>query len=411
MLFLKECKKVIFSLTFWIYCLIVVLDFTSQYYPDCRDAASPPYDGYKLSEDHGRIMEGAVKSLAEGYLANRYICYPLGFYKAVKLNEKERGQIEECLEELTGLSAAEISALDESAEKYGVYDGLHEYTGYNIESIPLSDTLTYERFTELMGKVDHTLGGGSDFKPDDLVFHFSKETLTKEEALKEYADFTDKDRITGALARLFSDYAGITLGILPVFVAAALTAADRKRRMTELVYSRRISSFRLIFTRFAALTVTMFVPVLLTMAAALIQAVRIYGGSNISYAAMFTVPSFWLIPNIMEAAAAGMLLTELISGGAAILVQFVLWFIPLLRGSGMLWGNISRFTLICRHNSLFYREQFITHMGAFVFSRIFYILISLILVLLTVLVYELKRGGRFNGVRLFGESGILRRKA
>ena len=115
--------------------------------------------------------------------------------------------------------------------------------------------------------------------------------------------------------------------------------------------------------------------------------------------------------SVRAAAAAGMLLTELISGGAAILVQFVLWFIPLLRGSGMLWGNISRFTLICRHNSLFYREQFITHMGAFVFSRIFYILISLILVLLTVLVYELKRGGRFNGVRLFGESGILRRKA
>ena len=46
----------------------------------------------------------------------------------------------------------------------------------------------------------------------------------------------------------------------------------------------------------------------------------------------------------------------------------------------------------------------------FVFNRIFYMLLSLAMIMLAVLIYDMKRGGRFNGIRLFGEGGILRRK-
>ena len=36
MLFLKECKKVARSLTFWIYCIILALMFFSNYYSDMK---------------------------------------------------------------------------------------------------------------------------------------------------------------------------------------------------------------------------------------------------------------------------------------------------------------------------------------------------------------------------------------
>ena len=98
--------------------------------------------------------------------------------------------------------------------------------------------------------------------------------------------------------------------------------------MSDLVYSRKISSFRLVFTRYAALITAMFLPLLITMIIAQIQAVSIYG-SNISMTALFTLPSFWLVPNIMEAAAVGMLFTELFSGGTAVIVQFLSWFLVL----------------------------------------------------------------------------------
>lgn len=411
MLFFKECKKVVRSLTFWIYCVIVAFFFVSQYFSDCSEPAGPPYEGYRIVEDHELIMTEAAEDLANSYLSNMYICYPFGFYKSVTLNEKKKKVIEKALTEITGLSADDLKALGDTAEVYYAYDGLHEYKELSVNSIPLNSSLTYERFTEIMGKVDKTLGGGSDFRPDDLVFHFSLVQMTKEEAEQEYDAFISEDRVTVALARLFCDYSGIDLAILPVFAAAALTAADRRRRMNDLVYSRSISSARLVFTRYSALVVTMLVPVLLTMVAAFIQALRNYDAGSMDMGALFTIPLFWLLPNNMEATAVGMLLTEVFSAGTAILVQFVCWFLSVLTGSAMLSGRIRKFTLVCRHNSLFDREAFMLCRDDFIFNRIFYMILSLVMVILAVIVYELKRGGRFNGIRLFGEGGILRRKA
>ena len=42
---------------------------------------------------------------------------------------------------------------------------------------------------------------------------------------------------------------------------------------------------------------------------------------------------------------------------------------------------------------------------------IFWAVLSLVFVVLAALVYDAKRGGKFNGIRLFGKGGILRHKA
>lgn len=417
MLFRKECRKIFHSLTYIIYCIIVFLMLTTQYFSDCAEKVYRPvqgeYDyGETIVEDHDLIMSKAGDALTKDFLANRYVCYPFGFYKAVHLNDKKQARIEKYVCEITGLDREGIEEKKNSTQICNYTDGTHDYSEYEIKDMPVSDTMTYERFTEIMADVDDILGGGSSYAADDLVFNFSRMPMTYEQAVEKYNVMIEDDRISGAYARLFSDYAGFVLAIMPVFVAAALAAADRRYRMSELVYSRKLSSFRMVFTRFAALVTTMFIPVFICMIAAFIQLIALYGTKDMDMSAMFTLPSFWLLPNIMTASAVGMLVTEVFSGGAAILVQFIWWFMGLMTaGAAGLVGKISRFTFICRHNSLDYRDAFLMNWDKFVFNRVFYMAASIAAAVITVLVYELKRGGDFNGIRLFGKDSIFRRKA
>ncbi len=416
MLFFKECKKVARSLSFWIYCIILALMFFTNYYSDSKYYEGPPsaYEqdyGTKAVEDPELIMDGAINALMGEFASNRYICYPVGFYKAVSLDESDREMVEKYIQELTGTNHEGIAEFMDEAQINYVEHGLSTYPEYVFNTMIVDKNVSYDRFVEIMGAIDDILGGGSFYAVDSLASNFALVPMTYEEALKEYEDSITEDTMTGALSRLFCDYTGIDLALIPVFVAAAFTAADRRRRMTELVYSRKISSLRLTFTRYAALVTTMFIPVLITMIIAAVQASVVYSGEELKMHFMFTTPVFWLLPEIMVVTAVGMLLTEIFSAGIAIAVQGVWAFLSLMSGSNNLYGDITKFGLMCRHNTLYHRSAFMETYNDFVFNRIFYMLLALVLVCAAAYVYNLKRGGRFNGIRLFGEGGILRRKA
>ena len=409
MLFRLECKKIIRSVAFLIYCVISVLFFTTQYYNDCQGGVYIWSGDYKISEDHDLIMDSALNLLTGEYASNKYVCYPFGFYKAVHLREKKQEKIAAYLKEITGYDEKDLEAVLSKGEKfYSTHGGQLEYS---FNDIPVAEGFSYDRFVEIMTDVDDILGGGSHYDPEQLVYNFSRVPMTEEEARAEYESFLKEDRITGGLARLFCDYVGIDLGILPVFAAAFLTSVDRKRRMHELVYTRNISSFRLVFTRYAALIFTMFIPVFLEMCAALIQAFCVYGGKDMDIPVMFTLPTFWLLPILMFATAMGVLITEVFSSATAIFTQLVIWFMSVMTSGGALYGKIGRFTLICRHNSPANRSEFLLNQDNFIFSRFFWAIVSVVLVIVAAFVYEAKRGGRFNAIKLFGKGGILRRKA
>lgn len=414
MLFRLECKKIICSIAFIIYCIISFFFFFTQYYGGGTFREMPPVEGVgdygdKIEENHDVIMSGALDSLVGEYAANKYVCYPFGFYKGVHLKDKKQAKIAEYLKELTGTDDSGLGEILGTGEQYFLGESTEPMYAYY--DVPISDSLTYERFTEIMGDIDDILGGGSEYDPDALVSNYSFVPMTYEEAKAEYDDFYTKDRITGGLARLFSDYSGIALGIIPVFAAASLTAADRKRRMHELIYTRSISSLRLVLTRYAALIFTMSIPVFVQMLIALVQAIIVYKGEPMDYLGFFKLPTVWLLPILMTSTAVGMFITEIFSSTAAIFVQVALWFYSVMTGSTALAGRIGRFGLICRHNTATERSLFIANAGNFIFSRIFWTVVSLALVGLTAAIYNAKRGGRFNGIRLFGKDSIFRRKA
>ena len=418
MLFVKECKKVLKSLVFWIYCLLAILMFLTNYFSDCLAEEFPPQPGlyageygFKPSTDRDVIIESSINSLLNDYISNNYICYPFGFYKAVHLKEKDKKKIENYITEITNFDSKKIEEIQKNSKEYYVTEGFNEYKEYQVDQFAFNtNNVTYERFLEIMDDIDHILGGGSEYSAESVEFTFSMIPMTYEDSLNDYNDLFEKDKISKGYARLFSDYLGIVLSIVPVFVAVSMVTADKRNNMQDLILSRKISNYKLIFTRFFALVIMMFIPVIISMIIAFIQLQILYHGQEISLSGMFTLPSFWLIPNISMSTAIGMLFSEIFSGGTAIIAQFMWWFISLIKGASSLYGKIEKSTFICRHNTIYERSIFMSEINNFIFNRIFYIILSLIAILLTAYIYELKRGGKFNGIKLFGKGGILRHK-
>ncbi|MCM1330908.1 MAG: ABC transporter permease [Ruminococcus sp.] len=404
-LFLKECKKIIFSLTFLLYVFVIIAFYATQFASD-REAIPKPFKG---AESYGTVakevpeilMPRAIEGLVSEYLSGSFTAYPIGFYKNVKLNEKKRAEMCEVIYELSGITKEE---LDNFEYDEGGFEEVYDENGEPmmimkepvIPEVNIPESLTYERFRELMRRADEIIGGGSDFCDEYLIGNFSRVPQTYEDALAEYEYLINEEKITPAYARLFCDYACIDLAIMPVFVAAALAAKDKKSRMEQLVYSRKISSVRLILTRYAALICTMAVPVILTAIHAYVGVCGIYEGYDVDGLAFVKYPLMWLTPNLLLAAAMGMLLTELFSPIIAIFVQGAWWFGGIFASTGGLTGNITSFVLVPRHNNLFKADLFAATYRQFVFNRTFYTALSIVLIILTVIVYEVKRRGGLN---------------
>lgn len=408
-LFFKECKKIIFSLTFLMYVIVVFAMYFSQYVNDREPIAQPRED----MEDYGTIakevpeilMPAAIDGLVMEYLSGSFTAYPIGFYKNVKLNEKKSAELCEIIYELSGITGEQLDGFSEFDKGDG-YDPVPDGNGGFslvmrepvLPEVNIPESLTYERFRELMRQTDKIIGGGSRYGDDDIIGNFSRVPKTYEDALAEYEQIFTEEKITPAYARLFCDYSCIDLAILPVFVAAALAGKDKKSRIEQLVYSRKISSARLVLTRYAALVFVMIIPVLLTVIHAHVGVAQMYKGYELDSFAFLKYSAMWLLPNVLLSTAVGMLLTEIFSPLIAIFVQGAWWFGGVFASSGGLTGNITSFVLVPRHNNLFGADLFAETFKQFTFNRIFYTVLSLILVTVAVIIYEIKRRGGFNGL-------------
>lgn len=432
-LYAKECRKVLCSLTFLLYTAAVFAMYYTQFHSGLSGAEiepKPGLDSYGMAarEVPEILMPRALKELIWEYQQNSYTAYPIGFYKEVRLTEKKRQKMADIISELTGWTREELNnlwedekdAFEEDGTSYfeiGAQDGIREVDDNNFVvggvgnpvekksshlEYSLSEDITYERFRELMREADDLIGGGSRYSDKYIVFNFSQVPKTYEEAMEEYRQLVDEDKITGGYARLYCDYIGLMLGILPVFVAVSLMQLDRKARMEQLVYSRRISSAKLIFLRYAALVTVMLLPVIITAAMAQAKVMGFYPGAGMDMFAFARYTVIWLLPSLMITAAVGMLFTELASGLLAILLQGAWWFIGMF--SAALSGDIGKFDLTVRHNSLYELNEFLGEYGDFLWNRAFFTVLAILLVTLTAVIYEQKRRGRNFGLYTLGKN-------
>ncbi|MCI9633205.1 MAG: ABC transporter permease [Ruminococcus sp.] len=400
-LLIKECRQTARSLIYWLIVLVLIFDYTSQL-GSTKMEPEPEKGlesyGYKPSDDENIIMEATLGMLTQEYGGGCFATYPIGFYKRVTLNEKEEQRIEEILRETTGISGRDEAGklLMEWYEAQNAASGENQMYYAMSLTVKPAQGLSYDRFCELMDETDRILGGGSSYGEHRRG---GSEPKTYEDALKEYQDLTEKDRLTGGYARLFCDYMVIFLGILPVFLAVTRGMRDRRCGMQELVYSRKGSSAVIIFSRFAAMLLMLLIPVLLLSVPLLTECLRHASKIGISVDlwafAIYTLG--WIMPTVMAVTAVGMFFTELTDTALGVLVQGVWWFVSALTGTdAAIRGGMYGWNLIPRHNTELNRAGFEEGFAQLAANRILYVVLALALVALTTFIYSQKRKGRYR---------------
>lgn len=394
----KECMQAFKSLIYWIYVICVLLFFFTQMGSPGFDAKKPVETedgvyGTKISKDEKDIQEVLLGELAQDFYEDSWTTYPAGFIKYVKIDEQETEEINRILEEMTGLTEKQRSMAIESFYEKG---NSQSYM-YSIFRLPVKEGISYDTFKENMKKVCSILGAGSSY--EESKFSQGVDVLADyEDAVAEYENLIEKDKFTRGYARLFSDYMGIVLGIMPVFVDVTRCMRDRRAKMQELIYVRKASSAAVILSRYLSMVMTMLLPVIFAAIYTLMQCIGYTKGMNISIDYFAFVPSvfIWLLPEIMVVSALGMLLTELTDTAIAVLVQAVWWFSSVfMQAGGLASGNFG-FHLVVRHNSAMDYQVFVDHYQEFIINRVFYAGLALIFVGLSVWVYSMKRKGAWD---------------
>jgi len=414
----KELKKVFFSAAWALAAAALLLMVLSQgvLVYDEGDKYTEPQPGQesygmRITDDENSVMGGALSALFNEFKYNSYATYPVGFYRQVKLNAEEQRQVAEILSAFSGesvdrlLKTAEYFGMDGESEgvsyaykpdgTVAAVKGSEENAADTILELSLLDGTSYDEFKDRMASVNKMLGGGSSYAPKSLA-RFGRIPMTYDEALAAYRE----DMAEGPAAlysRLYNDYAGLMYAILPVFAAVSLCLRDRRGALPELIYTRSISSLRLVAARYAAVVLSFILPALLLACISGLSVTALYQDSALDMLTPLKYTLGWSLPSVMISAAAGVFFTELTGTPIAVLIQGLWWFFDVNTGLQDA-GNYPLFRLVPRHNSLGDARIFAERFTSLAMNRLFIAALSLALVFLTVWIYELIRRGKIHGL-------------
>lgn len=218
--------------------------------------------------------------------------------------------------------------------------------------------------------------------------------MTYEDAMKEYEDILYNDKISGAYARIFCDYMGIVLAILPMFLGVTRVLRDKRAKASDVIYSKKVSSAVVVLSRYLATVIMVLIPVILLSISPTLQSLYSAAQNGIKGDA-FTYLRYiggWLLPTILITVSASFFLTELTNGPIAILVQGLWWFISIFMGGDLLVGSVG-YNIMPRFNTVGEYGVFKEIFPQLVRNRLFYSGIAILLIIATIVIYHYKRKG------------------
>ena len=442
MLFIKELKKICFSFVYVLFIALLLFSWHENFYGVTTKEISgsqgndvsissqltggsilekPKKEaesyGMKNKEVPEKIMCGGTDKLIMEYLANSYATYPFSYYKEVVLNENEQKEILDIIKEITGLNEQQINHLPD--DYFPAVNGNIIHFGSNgtqsengaftfemgNEEQPTENTdytkhfvaqVSYEEFQELMKKAESIIGKGSAYSMENLLQYYGLSEMNYEEAMNEYEKTIYDDKVSTAFARLFCDYMTRSVGLYPVFLVAIFWLKDRRNRMNELIDCKQVGTAKLITVRFLAMLVAVMIPIFVLSLESLIPLIEFSAdtGIAIDMFAFLKYIIWWLLPTAMIVTSLGMFLTILTSTPIAILIQFAWWFID--TSMTALSGDTKIFTLMIRHNLLRGSELISQDFILICLNRGLLVVLSLLLVGLSIAIYNKKRGGKLN---------------
>ena len=445
-LYLKECKKIAGSMIYYLFIAILIISWfqnfrgVTQTEINWANGIAPTdtgferpllaepskeddYFGSKISEDNPEaIMTGVTRTLLSEYEANSYATYPLGYYKAITLSDAKQRKVLEILCEITGLTEKELKALPEDyfpavTGTMISFDAMNvdKEGNLNMKMGSSSDTkskdnkythfvsqVTYEQFKKRMQEMETIIGEkGSQYSREMMITYFGMSERTYAEALDEYSQTINQDKVTGGFARLFCDYMGLALGLYPIFLVVILWMKDRRSNATELIYSRKASSFKLVVSRYLASITIILIPVFLLSFESIFPLIS-FGAENairVDYFAYIKYIVWWLLPEVMVLCAIGMFFTLLTDSPIAIAFQFLWWMVD--KGTTGLSGDTKLTTLMIRHNTLRGYEMIQEDLQIICMNRLLMAGIGFLFVLLTIWVLDFKRKGKINAANIY----------
>lgn len=439
-MFLNEMKKTVCSVVYLLFLALMIYNWYENFYGVTEKEIRKAYEsdssvystvtggailaepdpetgsyGTKSEENPEKIMCGGTDKLIIEYLNNSYATYPVSYYKEVILDEEEQEKILEIIQEITGLNEEQISNLPDDYFPRVNGNIIHMESGAETEMDIAADIgeadvaaeakdytkhfisqVTYDRFKELMAEASDIIGPGSNYTRDNLLLYYGQVEMDYEEAVDEYHTTIYDDKVTIAFARLFCDYLSRTLGLYPVFLAVAMWMRDRRCRMQELINVKAIGTAKLIIVRYLALLAAVLIPVFLLSLESLVPLVEfsVETGIEIDLFAFAKYILWWLLPTSMIVLALGMFLTILTRTPVAVIVQLVWWFMD--SSFTELSGDTGLFTLMIRHNLLNGSELIRQDLGIIWMNRGIMAGVAVLLVLLSIVIYEMKRGGKLE---------------
>lgn len=445
-LYFKECKKIGTSIIYYLFLAILIFSWFRNFRGVTqteinwangiapadigfeRPLLSKPseeddYFGSRISEDDPEaIMTGVTRTLLSEYEDNSYATYPLGYYKAIVLSDDKQKQVLEILCEITGLSEKELKDLPEdyfpaatgtmisfdsmNADKDGnlnmemggraaTKNGDNKYKHFVSQ-------VSYEHFKELMRNMEVIIGEkGSQYSHKMMITYFGMSETTYEEALAEYDQTINQDKVTGGFARLFCDYIGLELGLYPIFLVVIIWMKDRISNATELIYGRKISSVKLVVSRYLASITMILIPILLLSLESLVPLISFGAekGIRVDYFAYIKYILWWLLPEAMVVCAIGFFFTLLTDSPIAIVLQFLWWMVD--KGATGLSGDIKLMTLMIRHNTLRGYEIIQNDLQIICMNRLLMAGIGILFVILSIWVLNFKRKGKLNAANIY----------
>lgn len=395
-LFIKECKQILRSLVYYIYVIVLILFLTSQMSGDSVNDLQKPkkgldYYGMTVSTDKTDIMERTLADLLQEVYQNSFSTYPMGFYKQVILNDAELDEIKEIIEDCSGKDwdtlEKEMLEYYEAADQSTIEGAMQAMMEDRIE---VKKDISYDTFCEKMERVCKIIGKGSSYEKKRLDYRVDVPS-TYEKALEEYNGIVEKDRVTGAYMRLFCDYAGIILAVLPIFLGVTRGLRDKRSQVAQVIYARNAGAGVIQGSRYLANVCMAFLPVLII--SFVLQMPWQYQaqtlGVKADVLAFLKYDVIWLLPEIMIVLAVAFFITELTENVISIFVQVVWAVVSLFSVAGLVGGFGLK--LVTRWNELGGSALYEQQKSQLYCNRGFYFVLSMVLVVLTCLVYEKKR--------------------
>lgn len=364
----KEMRMTLRSLVFYLFVIASVFFYFTSYAteetwgelsppvistPQNMGAAEQPYYGWAVPWDTRSLAEQMKIHMQWDLNDGAGEKLRLGFPMEIGLDAGEKAAL-----------TAAISQLDKVLKDPGQY--------------------TMDEVYQIAEALNSELGGSSMYQQG--LSNYGYATTSIDEAMKaqeaqlaEYNAKVDGGELLPGAARYFSDYLSLPAGIFPVFLSAFLLLRDRSSRMNELIYSRRVSPWVYVGSKFIAQGIMLSLVYLILAVIGGWQTVDTLGLTGQTGQAIRTFLSYtawWLLPTLWISVAFGMFGSMLFRRGIVpIALQIIWWFVSVLP----LMGSYGLSRLFIRFNSPNDYNLYRGWADEIALNRSFYLLLAILL--------------------------------